>query len=99
MVQNKRDKTTKQSLQALREKNAQLEKESQQQEEISKQLERNLYDMERTLLQLQKSRLTKWVNPTNIKQSLRNAAAYILGKRDLKRLYSSTYKRKQASNN
>src|SRR5690625_4932834 len=98
MVTDKKSKTSERSLTELKEDNQQLEIELQHVEKSTKQLKETVDDMEQKLSTLQKSRLTKWLNPTEIKQALRNAVAYALGRRNIKRLYSSTYKRKQASN-
>src|SRR5699024_10449655 len=46
----------------------------------------------------QKSKLLKVNHPAFIKQTLRTVAAYALGRRNRKQLYSKTYKTKQASN-
>src|SRR5690625_4076170 len=42
--------------------------------------------------------LLRFVHPSNMKKFVRTTGAYILGRRNRKQLYSSAYKRKQASN-
>src|SRR5699024_11416792 len=39
-----------------------------------------------------------YIKPQTWKQFIRTTGAYILGRRNIKRLYSTTYKNKQASN-
>ena len=87
-----------QSYKSLQQKNTELEAELKRLESTTTELKEQLETMEYTFSNFEKNRLLQWINPSFIKQSLRNAAAYALGRRNLKRLYSPTYKRKQASN-
>lgn len=71
-------------LKALRKETIRLEKERRKREREFQAYEKNIF--------------VNLMQPQNIKQKVRNAGAYLLGRRNLKRLYSPSYKRKQASN-
>lgn len=98
MDKHKGNKTTEQSLSSIQDKNKQLQAKLEKLRSSTESLEREVADKERILTRLQKSRLMKWLDPSQIKQRIRHAGAYALGRRNIKRLYSKTYKRKQASN-
>src|SRR5699024_497227 len=94
----KEDKKNVQSLTSLRTKNQELEKELENLFVKVEELTRSLDEKEANMTNLQRSRLFKLLDVKHLKQLFKNAAAYALGRRNLKRLDSKTYKGKQASN-
>src|SRR5699024_9171556 len=98
MKNNKQYKTAEKNITSLENKHEQLETDLATLQKSTKQLEKKLVDREQKMTSLQRNRFIQWLDPKHIKQSIRNTAAYMLGRRNLKRLYSKKYKRKQASN-
>lgn len=98
MKKNKHPNIKKETCTPLETKQKQLTKELDTIRKATEQLEENVLNKEQSLAKLQRNFLIKLFNPSWLKQKVRNAGAYILGRRNLKRLYSKTYKRKQASN-
>src|SRR5690625_5966692 len=79
-----------QSYKSLQQKNTELEAELKRLESTTTELKEQLETMEYTFSNFVKNRLLQWINPSFIKQSLRNAAAYALGRdRKSTRLNSS----------
>lgn len=74
--------------------NEQLQKLEEESVEIEKKEAKRRDEFERA----RKSTLLAMLNPTQVKKSLRTLGAYVLGRRNRKRLYSTAYKKKQASN-
>lgn len=91
-------KQDEETLISLKQKNEQLLEQLKAERTSTMQLEQTLSEMEETLIHYKKSHLIRILEPRKIKQSVRNAVAYLLGRRNLKRIYSKAYKRKQASN-
>src|SRR5690625_4917995 len=98
MKKNKQMKQDEETLISLKQKNEQLLEQLKAERTSTMQLEQTLSEMEETLIHYKKSHLIRILEPRKIKQSVRNAVAYFLGRRNLKRIYSKAYKRKQASN-
>lgn len=94
-MEKNNSKYTSKSLQQL---NEQLDAQYENERLTTKSYERTLLEMEKTFYQAKSSSLMQWLEPQRWKQNIRHAGAYILGRRNVKRLYSRTYKRKQASN-
>lgn len=87
-----------QQLSTLQEKHEALGESLAEVEARTEELMQKLEKMEGSLATYQRSRLLQGLQPQQVIRSLRNGVAYLLGRRNIKRLYSPTYKRKQASN-
>src|SRR5699024_8086555 len=64
----------------------------------NQEMSERLVRYEKDFTRLQNNLLFKILNKSYVKQKLKNGLAYMVGRRNLKRLYSETYKNKQASN-
>jgi len=67
---------------------------SQEVDHVSK----HLSEREKEFARVQHNSLFKLMDKSYVKQKLKNGLAYLVGRRNIKRLYSETYKNKQASN-
>lgn len=94
MKNNDREKT----IETLRQKYEQLHEQYESERSKTKEYERKLAEMEWFFKQSKRNRLIQLLEPSRWKRKIRHAGAYLLGKRNIKRLYSRTYKRKQAKN-
>jgi len=82
----------------LNRKIAELEEQYQQKVKIEQETRRQLAKLQHEFDTVKRSKFLRLLNPATIKRSIRTIGAYVLGRRNRKRLYSKTYKRKQASN-
>src|SRR5690625_3130186 len=98
MNKNKRDEMNKSILTSLRRKNKRLNEQYELNKQQTTQLQRKVNHMEHNLTTYKKSRLIRMMDRQRMKQSIRNIGAYLIGRRNIKRIYSLSYKRKQASN-
>lgn len=83
---------------SLQKKYEQLHEDYEKERLTTKTYERSLIEIEQTFKYAKRSRLIHLLDPSGWKQRIRHTGAYLLGKRNIKRLYSRTYKRKQVSN-
>lgn len=76
----------------------QLDKDIQLYMKDNKELATNYLEMRRQFQLIRSNSFYSYIKPQTWKQFIRTTGAYILGRRNIKRLYSTTYKNKQASN-
>jgi glycosyltransferase involved in cell wall biosynthesis len=82
----------------LQEKHRSLIAQRKRQEKIAAQTRQKLNRRKVEFEQAQNHPVLQRINPSTIKKTIRTTAAYLLGRRNRKNLYSKTYKRKQAAN-
>ncbi|HEY4599683.1 MAG TPA: glycosyltransferase family 2 protein [Cerasibacillus sp.] len=82
----------------LKQRLDQLQSELNKKQAEQRRLTETLANREREFHALKNSKLWRLLNPKTIKKTIRTMGAYVLGRRNPKRLYSSAYKRKQAQN-
>lgn len=95
---NKKHTSSNEKIEMLKDQLAQLNERYEHERSKTKEYERTLNEMEWLLQTSKQNRLIQLMEPKRLKQHIQNAGAYLLGRRNLKRLYSRTYKRKQAQN-
>lgn len=82
-------------------KNEAIQHLMQQIKHVEEDIRQSYGEYDHMLMQFQQLQSSRWLaisKLSNWKRTIRHIAAYILGRRNWKRLYSKTYKNKQASN-
>jgi|SRR5690625_1103009 len=98
-MDNENDKyVVKRNDKMLSERLHKLEQELQEKKEEHEQVETELKQVKQEFNSVKRSKFWRYFNPAKIMQSIRSVGAFSLGRRNLKQIYSKTYKRKKAAN-
>src|SRR5690625_500147 len=97
-MDNENDKyVVKRNDKMLSERLHKLEQELQEKKEEHEQVETELKQVKQEFNSVKRSKFWRYFNPAKIMQSIRSVGAFSLGRRNLKQIYSKTYKRKKAA--
>src|SRR5690625_1281340 len=78
----------------LKQKLQELEREYEKKLEMENETRQKLAELKDEFEKVNRSKILRLIHPSNIKHLLRSVGAYVLGRRNRKRLYSRAYKQK-----